>query len=42
VRPSELLRGELGDLVFDIHVLRELARDDERALKRVRRRAGRV
>jgi hypothetical protein len=42
VRPSAILRGELGDLLFDAHVLKELVKDDERALKKVRRRAGRV
>jgi hypothetical protein len=42
VRPSEIVAGELGDLLFDVRVLKELVRDDERALKKVRRRAGRV
>lgn len=42
VRPSEILAGDLGDLLFDARVLKELVKDDERALKRVRRRAGRV
>jgi hypothetical protein len=40
VRPSEILNGGLGDLLFDVRVLKELVKDDERALKRVRRRAG--
>jgi hypothetical protein len=42
VRPSEVAAGELGDLLFDARVLKELARDDEKALRRMRRRAGRV
>jgi hypothetical protein len=42
VRPSEIVAGGLGDLLFDVRVLKELTKDDERALKKVRRRAGRV
>jgi hypothetical protein len=42
VRPSEIASGELTDLLFDVRVLKELVKDDERALKKVRRRAGRV
>jgi hypothetical protein len=42
VRPSEIASGELADLLFDARVLKELVRDDERALRRARRRAGRV
>ena len=39
-RPSEVLKGDLSDLLFDARVLKELVKDDERALKRVKRRAG--
>jgi hypothetical protein len=42
VRPSEIVSGELRDLLFDVHVLKELAKDDEKALRRARRSAGRV
>jgi len=42
IRPSEVARGTMEDFLFDVRVLRELVRDDERALKKVRRRVGRV
>jgi len=40
VRPSDLLEGDLEHLLFDAKVAEILAREDAKALRRMRRRAG--